>query len=192
MAQAAENPFENVHELPTRDDVLKDEVDLPGDEEADEPASDPQTDDSVDETGESEAEEKAKPGNKEPAQPESSDFPSIEPDWPHDIIEYAGHKLGVRIPTQQALTGFQMSTGAYVPPEIQFNMTSMFVHRHFSPVSYAFLMMRLISPDDTEFTEESFGDIVKDIVERAGKKLLAEAEVKAKAEKATSRRPRRR
>jgi hypothetical protein len=110
-------------------------------------------------------------------------FPSIEADWPHETIEYGGFKLGIRVPTGQALTGFTMGTGQYVPDMVKQNMVSMFVHRHFSPQSYAFLMMRLMDPDATDFNEETFGEIVRRLVELSGEKVVAEMNAKAEAEK---------
>lgn len=109
-------------------------------------------------------------------------FPSIEANWPHDVIEYGGFNLGVRIPTSQALTGFTMATGAYVPDIIKQAMVSKFVQLHFSPQSHAFLMIRLMTPD-ADFDEETFGDLVRILVEKGGEKVIAEAEAKAAAQK---------
>jgi len=121
----------------------------------------------------------------------SPPFPSIEEDWAYETLEYEGHKLGVRIPTSQALTGFTMATGQYVPDLIKQNMVSLFVNKHFSPQSYAFLMMKLMDPDADEFNEETFGSLVRQLVEKAGERALAAAEEKtaaaAKAKKAQKR-----
>jgi hypothetical protein len=119
----------------------------------------------------------------EDAPEDDEDIPSIEKDWNHETLEYAGHTFGVRLPTSQALTGFSMSTGSYVPELLRQNMVSMFLHRHFSDQSYLFLMMRLMDPDDTDFTEDSFGDIVRMLIEAAGDKITKEIEAKAKAAK---------
>jgi len=59
-------------------------------------------------------------------------------------------------------------------------MSSRFIYNHFSPQSYLFLMMRLMDPNDVEFTEDTFGDIVRLLVEKAGEKLVAEATARAK------------
>jgi hypothetical protein len=111
------------------------------------------------------------------------EIPSIEPDWDHETLEFAGHTFGVRYPSQQALTGFSMSTGAYVPELLRQNMVSMFLHRHFSPQSYLFLMARLMDPDDTEFDEDSFGAITRALIEASGDKITKELEAQAKAAK---------
>lgn len=118
-------------------------------------------------------------------------FPSIEADWKYETLEYQGFNLGIRIPNSQALTAFTMSTGAYVPDLLKQNMVSMFVHRHFSPQSYAFLMTRLMDPEAEDFNEETFSDIVRLLVERAGEKLIAEAEAKAALEKKQTKRGKR-
>lgn len=113
-------------------------------------------------------------------------FPSCEPNWPYDQIEYKGYALNVRIPTSQALTGFTMATGQYIPDQIKQAMVSKFVHLHFSPQSFAFLQMRLMDPDG-DFDEETFGDIVRILVEKAGEKVIAAAEAKAALEKKNKR-----
>lgn len=117
-------------------------------------------------------------------------FPSCEPDWPHDQIEYKGYALNVRIPSGQALTGFTMATGQYIPDHIKQAMVSKFVHLHFSPQSFAFLQMRLMDPDG-DFDEETFGDIVRMLVEEAGKRVIAAAEAKAALEKKRQKRGKR-
>lgn len=120
------------------------------------------------------------------------EFPSREPNWEHDTIEFKGFALNVRIPTSQALTGFSMATGEYISPQIKQAMVSKFVNLHFSPQSYAFLMMRLMNPNATDFDEDTFGEIVKILVEKAGERVVAAAEAKAALEKKNSRKRRKR
>lgn len=110
-------------------------------------------------------------------------FPSIEADWAHETIEYGGFKLGVRIPNSQGLTGFTMATGQFIPDLVRQAMISKFVNLHLSPQSYAFLMLRLMDPDAVDFNEETFGEVIRILVEMGGERVIAAAEAKAAAEK---------
>jgi hypothetical protein len=108
-------------------------------------------------------------------------MPSIEEDWQHDVIEYNGIKLGVRLPNQQALTGFTMSTGGLLPEMMRQNMASMFVHKHFSPQSYLYMMAKMMDPDDEVFTEDSFNEILELMMTQAGEKIVETIKAKQAA-----------
>jgi hypothetical protein len=117
--------------------------------------------------------------------PGPDEMPSIEKDWPHEKLECLGYTFGVRVPSQQALTGFTMSTGEYVPEMMRQNMVSLFMHKHFSPQSFLFVMTRLMNPDDTDFDENSFNTIIEALIKLSSEKIIADLEAKrAAAEKA--------
>lgn len=80
-------------------------------------------------------------------------------------LEFKGDKLQVRIPSQQALAAFSLSTSKYVDSQVRNDMTGMFINRHLSPESYEQVFSRLMNPDDTEYTVESIGELMRSIVE---------------------------
>jgi len=155
------------------------------DESTGENSTETETDDSDEtETGENDEPE------YDPTKPPTYGI-SIEPDWDGDVLEYQGHKLGVHIPKQQALTGFTMATGVYIPDAVKQNMVSMFAYNHISPISYSFLMTRLMNPLDAEFTEESFGEVIRMLIDASGKRILEAIEAKQAAEKKATKRKKR-
>ena len=80
-------------------------------------------------------------------------------------LEFKGDKLSVRIPSQQALAAFSLSTSKYVNGTVRNDMTGMFINRHLSPESYEQVFSRLMDPDDDEYTVESIGELMRAIVE---------------------------
>jgi hypothetical protein len=106
-------------------------------------------------------------------------MPSIEEDWKYDTLEFAGHTFGVRLPKQQALTAISMSTGSSVPWQTQQHMVSMFVRQHLSEQSWLFLMTQLMTPDDTEFIDRSFNDLLQLLIEKGYERINADLEAQA-------------
>lgn len=108
---------------------------------------------------------------------------TVEPDWAHETIEYEGDVLGIRVPTQAALTAFTLGTGEFTPDFTRQSMTSMFIQNHLSPRSYGRVFSRMMAPDDT-FDDASLGGLMRVLVEEASKKILAESKTKADADEA--------
>lgn len=174
---AAENPFQNVTSLPGQPapgEENLEHVDVPDGEDDTDPTASLEEEDNA---AVAEDDVATKPTPKEVQLNALADMPSMEKDWPHDTINFGGHTLGCRLPTEDALTSFSMSTGDYVPENIQRNMVSLFVQQHFSPQSYTFLMVQMMLPD-SQFTRGTFSDVVTKLIEEAGKKLIAAAEAK--------------
>lgn len=91
----------------------------------------------------------------------------LDPDWPYERLEYKGDNLAVRKPTIQALAAFQLSSGKFIDPERQTDITSLFMDRHLGPDTYDRIMTRLISPDEPEYTKASIGEIMGAVVRMA-------------------------
>lgn len=87
--------------------------------------------------------------------------------WPHDIIEMYGEQWQVRIPTQQALTAVTLSSGRYIPQQVQNDIVSLFLKNHMSEASFARLFERLSDPDDDEFSPETLGHLMRELSMRA-------------------------
>ncbi|SHT85061.1 Uncharacterised protein [Mycobacteroides abscessus subsp. abscessus] len=92
---------------------------------------------------------------------------ALDPDWPYERLEYKGDNLAVRKPTIQALAAFQLSSGKFIDPERQTDITSLFMDRHLGPDTYDRIMTRLISPDEPEYTKASIGEIMGAVVRMA-------------------------
>lgn len=99
-----------------------------------------------------------------------------EPDtkWPHQWIEFEGDRLAVRKPTLQALAAYSLSASRFVDPQIQNDISGLFIARHMSPETYAHVMDRFLSPDDPDYTEESVGAIMRMVVELTTDAMPAE------------------
>lgn len=99
---------------------------------------------------------------KPAAKPDAEE--AVEPNGFREIV-FKGDKLGVKIPTQQALAAFSLSTSKYVDSSVRNDMTGLFISRHLSPDSYAQVFSRLMDPDDEEYSVESIGELMRAIVE---------------------------
>lgn len=88
----------------------------------------------------------------------------LDPDWAYERLEYKGDNLAVRKPTVQALAAFQLSSGKFIDPERQTDITSLFMDSHLGPDTYDRIMQRMISPDEPEYTKASIGEIMGAIV----------------------------
>lgn len=106
---------------------------------------------------------------------------TVEPDWDHETIEYEGDTLGIRVPTQAALTAFTLGTGEFTPDMTRQSMTSMFIQNHLSPRSYGHVFRRMMAPDDS-FDDASLGGLMRTLVEEASKKILADQKSKDAAD----------
>lgn len=79
-------------------------------------------------------------------------------------IDHDGVSLEVRKPQPKALAAFSLATSKHVPQDVRNDMTGYFVYRHFSPESYELVFYRLMDPDDTKYTAETVGEIMRSIV----------------------------
>lgn len=95
--------------------------------------------------------------------PESPEF-DLDPGWEHDRLELFGDSLAVRAPTQQALAGFSLASSKYVPTEVKNDMTGLFLTEHLGPDTYGRMMRRLMDPDDPDYTTETIGQIMREVV----------------------------
>lgn len=89
---------------------------------------------------------------------------TVEADWPHARLNFMGDELGIRKPTQQALAGFSLASSKYVRMETKNDITGLFIARHLSPVSYGRVFSRLMDPDDTAYTVDTIGELMKAVV----------------------------
>lgn len=88
----------------------------------------------------------------------------FDPGWEHERMEFAGDNLAVRAPTQQALVGFSLASSKYVSNEVKNDMTGLFIVEHLGPDSYGRIMQRLMDGDDPDYTAETIGELMRDIV----------------------------
>lgn len=102
---------------------------------------------------------------------------AVVDEWEHQTIEYANETWQVRKPTPQALAGFMLATGKYVPNTVQQNMVGLFLVNHLSPESYERIYVRLLDPVDPDFTPESLGEIMSLVATMPDEDAPAEAVV---------------
>lgn len=95
---------------------------------------------------------------------DASTEPVSEDLWPHATITFKGDKLQVRKPTQQAMAAFSLGTSKFVSNQMRNDMTSLFIARHLSPQSYEQVFSRLMDPDDTEYTVDTIGQLMRAVV----------------------------
>src|SRR5512139_3220403 len=76
------------------------------------------------------------PGDNKPAE----EWAEPDSDWPHEWIEFKGDKLAVRKPTQQAFAAYSLSASQFVNPQMQNDISGLFMMQHISPASYLRVM----------------------------------------------------
>ena len=99
-----------------------------------------------------------------PAEVDQNAPDKLDPDWTHERIIFAGDDLAVRAPSQQALTGFSLASSKYVSNEVKNDMTGLFIVEHIAPDSYGRVMQRLMDGDDPDYTTETVGLLMREIV----------------------------
>lgn len=104
----------------------------------------------IDETGE---------GQTETAPARSQDV------WPHDTIEAFSEEWQVRVPTQNALTAISLSSGKYVPQQVQNDVVGLFLKNHMSEASFTRLFERLADPSDDTFDTQALGTIMNELAQ---------------------------
>lgn len=110
-----------------------------------------------------------------------------KPKWQHEFLEFKGDTLEVRAPSDQALAGFSLASGKYVPMEVKNDIVGLFVQNHISSDSYGRIMQRLMDPDDNVYQPETIGELMRAIVGISmEQKRQAEEAEKAAADAAKS------
>ena len=83
--------------------------------------------------------------------------------WEHQSVEFYGDRLEVRKPTEQALAAFGLVSGKYMPMELQNNIVGLFVRQHVSPASWEKVLVRLLDPEDKEYTIATIGELMRTV-----------------------------
>lgn len=84
--------------------------------------------------------------------------------WDHEVIEFKGDRIGIRLPTQQSLVAFSLISSKYVSSEVRKDLTSLFIVRHLSPESYGRVFSRMMDPDEADYDVDTVGELFNDIV----------------------------
>ena len=84
--------------------------------------------------------------------------------WKFDYLEFEGDKLGIRLPTRQALAAFSLASSKYVSLGVKNDLTGLFIARHLSPESYGRVFSRLMDPDDAAYDVDTVGELFNAIV----------------------------
>ncbi|MBV9871741.1 MAG: hypothetical protein JO214_14065 [Frankiaceae bacterium] len=87
--------------------------------------------------------------------------------WPYEFLEFKGDKLGIRLPTRQALAAFSLSSSKYVSLGVKNDLTGLFIARHLSPESYGRVFSRLMDPDEDDYDVDTVGELFNAIVTAA-------------------------
>jgi hypothetical protein len=106
------------------------------------------------------------------------DVSTLGEDWQHDWLEFKGDKLGIRLPTRQALAAFSLASSKYVEIGVKNDLTGLFIARHLSPESYGRVFSRLMDPDEKDYSVETVGELFNAIVTASINADKAEAAAK--------------
>jgi hypothetical protein len=97
------------------------------------------------------------------------DVSTLGENWQHDWLDFKGDKLGIRLPTRQALAAFSLASSKYVDMMVKNDLTGLFIARHLSPESYGRVFSRLMDPDENDYTVDTVGELFNAIVTAAVK-----------------------
>lgn len=116
---------------------------------------------------------------------EASDIPvwKHEDDWAYDSLEFHGDVLGIRIPNVAAIQGWQLSQSSTNSDAFQLNGSNRLLLRHMSPESYARFIYRLGEPDDPDYDEDTYAEMIDALVTPARERAEADAAERAKVSK---------
>ncbi len=106
-----------------------------------------------------------------------------EDDWAYQSIDFHGDVFGIRIPTVAAIQGWQLSQSSTNTDAFQLNGTNRLLIKHMSPESYARFIYRLGEPDDPDYDEDTYAEMVDALVTPARERAQADAEARAKLPK---------
>lgn len=106
-----------------------------------------------------------------------------EDDWAYDSLEFHGDVLGIRIPNVAAIQGWQLSQSSTNSDAFQLNGSNRLLIRHMSPESYARFIYRLGEPDDPDYDEDTYAEMIDALVTPARERAEADAAERAKVSK---------
>ncbi|AER49337.1 hypothetical protein STINGER_22 [Mycobacterium phage Stinger] len=95
---------------------------------------------------------------------ERFDVTATDEVWKFDYLEFEGDKLGIRLPSRQALAAFSLASSKYVSMGVKNDLTGLFIARHLSPESYGRVFSRLMDPDDAAYDVDTVGELFNAIV----------------------------
>ena len=121
----------------------------------------------------------------EPEEPQGWQHPDPEK-WEHEWLDFHGDRLAFRVPSQSALSGYQLAAGPGSTAFDQSRYTRRLLERHLSAPSFDRVFDRVMDPDDTAYSEgeDVLGQLIQGMTKPLVDRLTAEAEAaKAAAKK---------
>jgi len=91
---------------------------------------------------------------------EVKDLAVGEQTWSHDLLEFEGDRLEIRLPSEQALSAFSIAVSKYMPADVQNDMVGLFIAQHMSPASYTHVLARMMNPDEPTYTNKTIGQLM--------------------------------
>lgn len=99
-------------------------------------------------------------GNVAPASTEIANPEDVKAPWLFEHIDFYGEQWEVRKPSQQALAAFALSSGKYIPQKLQNDLVGLFIKQHMSEECHEKVYVRLMDPDDPDFTPKTLGELM--------------------------------
>jgi hypothetical protein len=116
-------------------------------------------------SAEPEPDEPAPPAAVEAALPDPEPWAEPETEWPHQWLQFEGDRLAVRKPTQKALAGLSLGSGPYISDHRRNSLTGLFMMMHMSEATWWQVFYRLVNPDEEDYTIDTIGELVKQVIE---------------------------
>ena len=100
----------------------------------------------------------------------------FDPDWAHERVDFHGDYLAARKPTAAALTAVSLGTGKYIADQTRADFVGKFIELHLAPESYGQFLTRMMNPNEKDYGDNAFGDLVKALSEETADELVASAD----------------
>lgn len=96
-----------------------------------------------------------------PAEPEAPPAPA----WPHRHIDFRGDRLEIRKPRRAAVAALQVTLTSSFTQETQNENIARFLSNHLSAASFARVNDRMIDPDDSDYGDGDYLDLIVAMIE---------------------------
>ena len=100
----------------------------------------------------------------------------FDPDWEYERVDFHGDYLAARKPTAAALTAVSLGTGKYIADQSRADFVGKFIELHLAPESYGQFLTRMMNPNEKDYGDNAFGDLVKALSEETADELVASAD----------------
>lgn len=96
--------------------------------------------------------------------------------WEHERVDFHGDYLAAHTPSAAALTAVSLGTGKYIADQTRSDIVGKFLQLHLAPESYGQFLTRMMDPNEKDYGDNAFGDLVTALSAPAADEIAAAAD----------------